>query len=169
MRAYLDRLQGDEAGAADWPVMLAALGPVMLKLAYARTQGALPVNCTPEHTRRAAAAMPAGKHLAVAQKFLLETDPARARATGRAELAMYLSMPNYLNHWLRIGFTEADFTHGGSDRLIDAMIVWGSVDDVKRQIRAHFEAGATHVCIRPVHAQGDFVARDNALRLMADL
>jgi hypothetical protein len=43
------------------------------------------------------------------------------------------------------------------------------VDDVKRQIRAHFEAGATHVCIRPVHAQGDFVARDNALRLMADL
>lgn len=169
MRAYLDRLQGEEHGSAEWPVMLAALGPVMMKLAFERTQGALPVNCTPEHTRRAAAIMPPGKHLAVAQKFLLETDPARARATGRAELAMYLSMPNYLNHWRRIGFSDADFADGGSDRLIDAMIVWGGVEDVKRQIRAHFDAGATHVCIRPVHAPGDFASRDSALRLMADL
>jgi len=169
MRAYLDRLQADQPGAADWPVMLAALGPVMMKLAFARSQGALPVNATPEHTRRAAALMPPGKHLAVAQKFLIETDPARARAIGRAELAMYLTMPNYLNHWQRLGFSPEEFEHGGSDRLIDAMINWGSVENVKRQIRAHFEAGATHVCIRPVHPNGDYAARDAMLRLMADL
>ena len=169
MRAYLDRLYGDEADAADWPVMLAALGPVMMKLAFARSQGALPVNVTPEHTRRAAAIMPAGKHLAVAQKFLIETDPSRARMIGRAEIAMYLSMPNYRNHWLRLGFTEGELDNGGSDRLVDAMINWGSADDVKRQIRAHFDAGATHVCIRPVHANGDFAARDAMLRAMADL
>jgi len=169
MQAYLDRLYGDEPGAAEWPVMLAALGPVMMKLAFARSMGALPVNCTPEHTRRAASRMPPGKHLAVAQKFLIETDPARARAIGRAELALYLSMPNYLNHWLRLGFTPADMQNGGSDRLIDAMINWGTADDVKRQIRAHFEAGATHVCIRPVHPNGDFATRDAMLRTMADL
>ena len=169
MRAYLDRLYGDEAGSTDWPVMLAALGPVMMKLAFARSQGALPVNVTPEHTRRAAAIMPAGKHLAVAQKFLIETDASRARAIGRAEIAMYLTMPNYRNHWLRLGFTETELDNGGADRLVDAMINWGSVEDVKRQIRAHFEAGATHVCIRPVHANGDFAARDAMLRAMADL
>ena len=169
MRAYLDRLYGDEAGSTDWPVMLAALGPLMMKLAFARSQGALPVNVTPEHTRRAAAIMPAGKHLAVAQKFLIETDASRARAIGRAEIAMYLSMPNYRNHWLRLGFTETELDNGGADRLVDAMINWGSVEDVKRQIRAHFEAGATHVCIRPVHANGDFAARDAMLRAMADL
>ena len=169
MRAYLDRMQDGQAGAAEWPVMLAALGPLMMKLAFARTQGALPVNATPEHTRRAAAVMPPGKHLAVAQKFLIETNAERARAIGRAELGMYLSMPNYLNHWQRIGFTAEDFADGGSDRLIDAMINWGSAEDVKRQIRGHFEAGATHVCIRPVHANGDYAARDAMLRIMADL
>jgi hypothetical protein len=40
---------------------------------------------------------------------------------------------------------------------------------VKRQILAHFEAGATHVCIRPVHANGDFAARDAMLKAMAGL
>ncbi len=168
MRAYLDRLQEGE-DAADWQVMLAALGPAMLKLAYGRSQGALPVNSTPEHTRRAAAAMPAGKHLAVAQKFIIETNAGRARALGRVQLAAHLEMPNYIAHWLRLGFSEADLAHGGSDAFIDAMVNWGTEDDVKRQIRAHFAAGATHVCIRPVHADGDFAARDAMLRAMADL
>lgn len=169
MRAYLDRLQDGEQDATEWPVMLAALGPVMMKLAFERTMGALPVNATPEHTRRAAAVMPPGKHLAVAQKFVIETDPARARAIGRAEIAMYLAMPNYINHWLRIGFTPEDLKDGGSDRLVDAMVNWGTADDVKRQLLAHFEAGATHVCIRPVHANGDFAARDAMLKEMAGL
>lgn len=169
MREYLDRLQQDQPGAAQWPVMLAALGPVMTRLAFERTLGALPVNTTPEHTRRSAQFMLPGKHLAVAQKFLIETDAARARAIGRAELAMYLAMPNYVNHWLRLGFAPAELQNGGSDRLVDAMVNWGTVDDVKRQIRAHFEAGATHVCIRPVHPNGDFAARDAMLKVMADL
>lgn len=169
MRAYLDGLYGAEPGADQWPVMLAALGPVMTRLAFERSMGALPVNTTPEHTRQTAAIMPAGKHLVVAQKFVLETDPAKARAIGRAELAMYFSLPNYLAHWKRLGFSEAELQNGGSDRLIDAMINWGTVADVKRQIRAHFDAGATHVCIRPVHPDGDYAARDAALKLMADL
>lgn len=169
MREYLDRLQGEEAGAAEWPVMLAALGPVMMKLAFERSMGALPVNATPEHTRRAAAVMPAGKHLAVAQKFIIETDAAKARAIGRSEVAMYLAMPNYVNHWLRLGFSPAELERGGSDRLIDAMINWGTVEEVKRQLRAHFEAGATHLCIRPVHADGDFAARDAMLKAMVNL
>lgn len=169
MRAYLDQLYGGEPGAQDWPVMLAALGPVMMKLAFARSQGALPVNTTPEHTRLAAAAMPPGKHLAVAQKFLIETNAERARAIGRAELALHLGLPNYIAHWRRLGFAPEELEGGGSDRLIDAMVNWGSVDDVKRRIRAHFEAGATHVCIRPLHAPGDFAVRDAMLAAMADL
>jgi len=169
MKAYLDQLYADEAGAADWPVMLAALGPVMMKLAFARSQGALPVNTTPDHTRLAAASMAPGKHLAVAQKFLFTTDASHARAIGRAELAMHLAMPNYINHFLRMGFAPAELENGGSDRLIDALITWGPVDEVKRRIRAHFDAGATHVCIRPLHAPGDFAARDAMLATMADL
>jgi probable F420-dependent oxidoreductase len=168
MRAYLDLMQKDQADSATWQLMLAALGPLMVKLSFERTMGALPYNTTPEHTARARAVMPAGRHLAVEQKFTIETDPACARALGRTELSRYMVLPNYRNHWLRIGFTEADLADGGSDRFIDAMVNWGDAAAVKKQLQAHFDAGATHVCVQPVHAPGDFAARDAMLKAVAD-
>ena len=107
MRAYLDALTAGETGTQDWPVVIAALGPKMLELAGARTQGAIPYNTTPRHTAAARAKLPAGKWLAVEQKVSLETDPVRARALGRKELARYMVLPNYRNSWLGMGFTEA--------------------------------------------------------------
>ena len=59
-----------------------------------------------------------------------------------------------------MGFTEADLSNGGSDAFIDAMVLWGTADQVKQGLRAHFAAGATHVAIQPVHAEGDAAARD---------
>ena len=168
MRAYLDTLQKDEAASSDFPVVLAALGPLMLKLAGARTQGAVPYNVTPRHTAEAKAILGPDKMLAVEQKICLETDPARARAIGRAELLRYMGMPNYRNNWLRIGFTEADLEGGGSDAFIDAMVLHGDVATVRRGIAAHFAAGATHVCLQPLHAEGDFTSRDAALKAMID-
>jgi probable F420-dependent oxidoreductase len=57
MRRYLDGLYEKPENAAEWPLMIAALGPFMLKLAAGRTAGALPYNVTPEHTREARAAL----------------------------------------------------------------------------------------------------------------
>jgi len=168
MRAYLDTLQKDEAATSDFPVVLAALGPLMLKLAGARTRGAVPYNVTPRHTAEAKAILGPDKMLAVEQKICLETDPARARAIGRAELLRYMGMPNYRNNWLRIGFTEADLADGGSDAFIDAMVLHGDAATVRRGIEAHFAAGATHVCLQPLHAEGDFASRDAALKAMID-
>jgi len=168
MRAYLDALQGSEPGADRWPVMIAALGPLMLKLTAERTMGALPYNVTPAHTRQAAALRRPYQWLAVEQKVCVEPDRARARALGRAELARYMTLPNYRNNWLRLGFTEAELENGGSDRFIDAMVVSGTADEVKAGLRAHFAAGATHVCLQPVHAEGDTRHRDAMLAALAD-
>ncbi len=168
MRAYLDGIQKDQPGAADWPIALAALGPKMLALAGARTRGAVPYNVTPEHTAQAAAILGPDKWLAVEQKVCVETDLARARMLGRKELARYMTLPNYVNNWLRLGFTEAELADGGSDRFIDAMVVSGDADAVKAKLREHFTAGATHVCIQPVHAEGDVAARDAMLAALAD-
>ena len=168
MRAYLDAISKGQPGAEDWPIVIAALGPLMLKLAGEKTRGAVPYNVTPEHTARAARIMGQGKWLAVEQKVCLETDPARARALGRAELARYLVLDNYRNCWLGLGFTPAELANGGSDRFIDAMVLWGSAAQVKDGLRAHFAAGATHVCIQPVHADGDTAARDRTLAALAD-
>jgi probable F420-dependent oxidoreductase len=168
MRAYLDVLTAGETGAEDWPVVIAALGPKMLELAGARTLGAIPYNTTPEHTGQARARIPSGKWLAVEQKVTLETDPAAARALGRKELSRYLVLENYRNSWLGMGFTEADLADGGSDGFIDAMVLWGDAETVKAGLRRHFQAGATHVCIQPVHPEGDTAARDAILTALAD-
>ncbi len=140
----------------------------MLALAAERTRGALPYNTTPVHTAEAKRVVGPEKWLAIEQKVCLETNPVRARALGRKELERYMRLDNYRNNWLRIGFTEQDVSEGGSDRFIDAMMLWGDADTVKRGLRAHFDAGATHVCVQPVHEDGDVIARDRILRELAD-
>lgn len=169
MRAYLEGIRKGGDAALEGPVLLAALGPKMLALAAAQADGAVPYNVTPEHTRQAAAVLGPGKVLAVEQKVCVETDRARARALGRKELARYMALPNYVNNWLRLGFTEAELADGGSDRFIDAMVLSGDAEAVKRGLRAHFEAGATHVCLQPVTEDGDTRHRDAMLEALADL
>ncbi len=169
MRRYLDAVYEDPSNVGDWPLMIAALGPLMLKLAAERTAGALPYNVTPEHTREARAALGPDKLLAVEQKVCFETDPTTARGLARHELHRYMAMTNYRNNWLRIGFTEADLAEGGSDRFLDAMVLWGDAETIARGLRRHFEAGADHVCIQPVHAEGDMKARDRTLTALADV
>ncbi len=166
MSAYLDAVYKD--APADSPVVVAALGPKMLELSAKKAMGAVPYNVTPKHTAQAARILGKNKVLAVEQKVTIETDPAKARALGRKELARYMVLPNYRNNWLRLGFSEADLADGGSDKFIDAMCLWGDANTVKKGLRAHFDAGATHVCLQPVHADGDLAARDKILAALAD-
>jgi probable F420-dependent oxidoreductase len=166
MRAYLDALNQDTD--KELPVVVAALGPKMLELSAQKSMGAVPYNVTPQHTAKAAKILGPNKWLAVEQKVTLETNPARARTLGRKELARYMVLPNYRNNWLREGFSEADLSDGGSDRFIDAMCLWGDAATIRKGLRAHFDAGATHVCLQPVHEDGDFAARDRMVRELAD-
>jgi probable F420-dependent oxidoreductase len=168
MRRYLNGISKDQPGAADWPICVAALGPLMLKLSGELTRGAIPYNTNPRHTAEAAKILGPGKWVAIEQKVTIETGPVKARALGRKELARYLTLDNYRNNFLRIGFTEADLANGGSDTFIDQMCLWGTVDQVKAGLRAHFAAGATHVAIQPVHDEGDIAARDYILSALAD-
>jgi probable F420-dependent oxidoreductase len=168
MRAYLEGITKGEAGADNWPLAIAALGPLMLKLAASHTRGALPYNTTPEHTAEAARILGPNKWLVAEQKVTLETDPVKARELGRKELSRYMVLDNYRNNWLRLGFSEAELANGGSDRFIDAMVLWGGKAKVQEGLRAHFAAGATQVCIQPVHDDGDTAARDRILTELAD-
>ncbi|MGA2963379.1 MAG: TIGR03620 family F420-dependent LLM class oxidoreductase [Candidatus Korobacteraceae bacterium] len=169
MRRYLDGLYENPSNAGEWPLVIAALGPLMLKLAAERTAGAVPYNVNPEHTRAARAALGPDKLLAVEQKVYLQTDATAARDLARRELQRYLSLANYRNNWQRLGFTEADLADGGSDRLIDAMVLWGDPATITRGLRAHLDAGATQVCIQPLHPEGDFETRDQTLKALADV
>ncbi|GLY27604.1 LLM class F420-dependent oxidoreductase [Kineosporia sp. NBRC 101731] len=152
LAAFLDVLD-----TADPPVpaghrALAALGPKALELARDRSAGALPYLTTPEHTRTARQALGPGTFLAPEQKVVLSDDPVQARGLARTALKPYLSLPNYVNSWLRLGFEPADVENGGSDRLIDGLFGWGP--DALERVRQHREAGADHVCVQPVPAPG---------------
>jgi len=146
---YLDDL---DVPAED--VVLAALGPRVLKLAAIRTAGAHPYLVTPEHTATAREVLGTGKLLAPEQHVVLETDPAAARALARQALALYLGLPNYTNNWLRLGFTAEDLEHGGSDRLVDALVAWGTPEQVAARLREHVAAGADHVAVQVVASDG---------------
>src|SRR5258708_39793351 len=130
------------------PRVLAALGPKMLQLSAERADGAHPYNTTPKHTAQAREMLGPGPYLCPEQAVVLEKDPVKARAIARKFLAIYLTLPNYTNNFLRLGFAEADFSNGGSDRLIDNVIAWGDLKAVQNRVQEHHSAGADHVCIQ---------------------
>jgi hypothetical protein len=68
----------------------------------------------------------------------------------------------------RISRSASEAANGGSDRFIDAMVLHGDAASVKAGLRAHFTAGATHVCIQPVTEDGDTAHRDAMLAALAD-
>jgi probable F420-dependent oxidoreductase len=171
MRTYLDVMDKAAAIAPRLeeppPTVLAALGPQMTALAAARTAGALPYNVTPEHTARARAILGPDKWLCVEQKVLLVTDPTKARTVARQALAFYLPLTHYRNNWQRLGFREDDLADGGSDRFVDAMVAWGDVSVIRQRLQAHVDAGASHVCIQPLHPEGQPLPDLQALAALA--
>jgi probable F420-dependent oxidoreductase len=119
----------------------------MLALAAEKADGAHPYNVTPEHTKLARDILGPGKLLCVEQKVALTTDTTKGRDAARAMLGIYLTLPNYVNNWRRLGFSDDDFADGGSDRLLDAMVVQGNEETIRTRVQAHRDAGADHVCV----------------------
>jgi probable F420-dependent oxidoreductase len=156
MRTYLEGMAAAPYKAvppASPPkTVLAGLGPKMLELAGELADGAHPYNVPPEHTRQARAILGPNKLLCVEQAAILETDGSQARAQARQFLAVYLGLPNYVNNWRRLGFTDPDFAGGGSDRLIDAVVAWGDEKAIRQRIEEHWHAGADHVCVQALGA-----------------
>jgi probable F420-dependent oxidoreductase len=155
MRTYLDAMDASPYTAfrPTAPVrrVLAALGPRMLALSAELTAGAHTYLVPPEHT---AAARPVlGSALLCAeQAVVLETDPVRAREIARAHLQVYIGLPNYRNNLRRLGFGDDDLDGAGSDRLVDAIVAWGTEDDILRRVQGHLDAGADHVCVQALTA-----------------
>ncbi|NQZ95238.1 MAG: TIGR03620 family F420-dependent LLM class oxidoreductase [Myxococcales bacterium] len=154
MRAYLDAIEkamwwGPELDGEP-PIVLAALGPLMLKLAGERTLGAHPFFAPPENTQRSREIMGPGPWLCPEQKVLLETDPAKARERARTAMSGPLTMPNYRRNLMRSGFEESELDDGGNDRVVDAVVAWGDVEALVERVQDHLDAGATHVCIQPL-------------------
>ena len=148
MSAYLDGLDAAPTPLAVEDRVLAALGPRMLELARTRTAGTHPYLVTPELTKAARAGVGPERLVASEQAVVLETDPTKAREVARSHLATYLGLPNYVNNWKRQGFADDDVADGGSDRLVDALVVWGDEATIATRVQEQRDAGADHVCVQ---------------------
>jgi len=150
---YVDVLRADGVPADS--LVLAALGPRMLRLSAQRAGGAHPYLVPPEHTRQAREILGPGPLLAPEQKVVLEADPQKARAIGRPRVrSPYLGLVNYTANLRRLGWGDQDLADGGSDALIDALVAHGTGEQVAARLTEHVDAGADHVCVQLLTAPG---------------
>ena len=145
LNGYLDVL--DDAGVAAGSRMLAALGPNMLALARDRASGAYPYLVTPEYVAEARAALGADKTLAVLTMVLPTTDREAARQAAAKPLDFLTKVGGYRRNLLRQGFSESDIDDV-SDRLLDGITAWGSLDAIAGRVAEHRAAGADQVVVR---------------------
>lgn len=153
---YLDRL--DDYGVPANRRVVAALGPRVLGLSARRSAGAHPYLTTPEHTARARELIGPSAFLAPEHKVVLTTDSARARTVGRQALDMYFNLANYRNNWKRLGFTDDEVSRPGSDRLVDAVVAYGTPDAIAARLNEHLLAGADHVPIQVLTEDDNLVS-----------
>jgi probable F420-dependent oxidoreductase len=169
LRAMRDFLDAYEAAAyrgprphGDPPLLLAALRQRMLHLAATGANGAFPYLVPRTYVAAARrllddAAAEAGRPrpaLVVSQAVLLESDPAAARGAAHRYLERYLGLPNYRANLAEAGFSEEDLEPPGSDRLVDALVAWGDEPSVRARLRGMLQAGADHVALIPLTAEG---------------
>jgi probable F420-dependent oxidoreductase len=145
--------------------LIAALGPKMLDVAGRLSSGALPLLTTPAHTRDARRIMGPGKLLCPEQFVLLETGPTRARELGRQAIGWILEQENYRISLKRQGFGDAELA-GLEDRLVDAMVAWGTIEQIRVWLQEYFDAGADHVVLNEI-ANPALASPEAALTLLA--
>jgi probable F420-dependent oxidoreductase len=153
---YLDRL--DQHGVPANRRVVAALGPRVLKLSAQRSAGAHPYLTTPEHTAQARELIGPSAFLAPEHKVVLTTDADQAREVGRKALDIYFNLANYRNSWKRLGFSDDDITRPGSNRLVDALVAYGTPDAIAARLTEHLDAGADHVAVQVLTRSDKLVA-----------
>ena len=152
MTRYLDEMDAlqtpNPAPAAPVQRILAAYGPRMLELARDRAGGAHSYKVNVAHTAQAREILGPDAFLGVEHAVLFESDAEKARALAREHLDTYVNSTFNIAKFRRLGYSEEDITHGGSDRFVDDFVFWGDLDTIVEKLHAHLDAGADHVGVQ---------------------
>ena len=134
------------------PIHLAAHGPKLMEFAIERADGVMTYMATRGHNEEARKFVGPEKKLIVFQNCLVEEDEAKARKRARRAISIYLPIENYHRAWMAQGFDRSDFSSGGSDRFVDELVAWGSVEKVRRRLADYREMGVDEVILIPLNA-----------------
>jgi len=156
MNAYLDAMDAVPLQSPAPPVpnhrVLGALGPKMLRMAAARTSGALPYLVPVAHTEDARTRLGPDALLAVEQPVVLDPAADTARDLARAHVAAYLGGGGaHVKDMQRFGYQDYELSSTPTDRVVDALVAGGgagALDAIAERVQSHFDAGADHVCLQ---------------------
>ena len=159
---YLDRVRSAEIQVppGHYPIWVAAHGPKMLAAATAegqhgpRADGVFTYLMTPAHTATTSAAVPDGVGLSPMMMCLLCPEADEARRLARKAIAYYVTLDYYHRAWRTLGFDDGDFADGGSDRLVDSVVAWGTIDAIRERLEDQRRAGASRVVVIPLNPAG---------------
>jgi probable F420-dependent oxidoreductase len=148
-----------DIGRPEPPVLVAALRERMLELSAREADGAFAYLVTPQRVgwmreQLDAAARESRRPLLAASLPFAAEQGDSARNAARTYLTPYLRTPNYRASWTEQGFSSADWEGGGTDRLVEAMVVWGDRPELDRRIAEMRRAGADHVALIPLAPDG---------------
>jgi probable F420-dependent oxidoreductase len=144
VRDYFERMTAGPP-ALNYPRILGANGPKMLALAAEIADGAMPLMVPPEYTANARRILGPDKILVVGLTAAVDEDPDQARAAARRFVSATVRPGSpYAANLSRLGYAEADIS-AASDKVVDAIVAWGSPEQVLAGVRRHLDAGADHV------------------------
>lgn len=129
------------------PRVVGALGPRMLELARNAADGALTYFMPPSHAPLARQALGHERLLLVEQSVVLGTEPTRARRVAREWMQPFLGLRNYREGLRQLGFGD-DLANGGTDRLVDAVVVWGDETAIRARVDELRASGADSVLLQ---------------------
>ena len=160
MNSYLERLLSAplQSPLASEPaeIVIAGHAPGLQKVAAKKADGLFLFLQTLETVKNARKIIGPEKSLPVAVRCVLDDNPTSARNLARKACAFYMSLPAYHRVWSSLGFKEADWSNGGSDRLIDAICAWGNPETIKKKLQNYVDAGATQLVIYPCNPGEDY-------------
>jgi len=177
----IKRFKLENAPAAPPPVLVAALRPQMLRLAGREADGAILNWLASSDVERCVDAIGNPDADVVARVFVCPTDDAEyARNVGRWLIASYLTVPAYaaFHQWLGRGETLREMNEKWAagdragaaaavpDEVIDALVLHGTPESCRAQVRAYADAGVRTpvLAVLPVPEFGDPVALLDVLR-----
>lgn len=150
MRDYVEQMTAEQpmtqVPALNYPRILAANGPRMLALAAEITDGAMPIQVPPGFTEQARKILGPGKLLVMGMTAIVDEDQDRAYAAARQFVSQTIGRPGspYAASLIRLGYTAEEISTA-ADRVIDAVLAYGSPDRIAARVREFLDAGADHV------------------------
>ena len=165
------------AGPTGVTIMASALRPNGFKVCGELADGAISWVCPPSYLRDVAMpALKAGAEkagrpappLVMHVPVVVSEDVGAVREGSKRQIGFYPRVPYYSQMFQDAGFPEAKEGQL-SDRMVDALVVHGSAEQVKARLRELPSFGAGEILAMPILPPGDGEALQRTLRALGEL